>query len=69
LEVHRWKFTAVRRFAYGRALAWFDDDFDLRAGARERFLARREQPTLLVPVDPAVGLTAAHLDTVTRWLA
>lgn len=35
----------------------------------ERFLARREQPTLLVPVDPAVGLTAAHVDTVTRWLA
>lgn len=62
-----WKFTAVRRFAYGRPLAWFDDDFELRAGARDRFLARRDQPTLLVPVDPAVGLTAAHLDAVTCW--
>jgi Swiss Army Knife RNA repair-like protein len=62
-----WKFTAVRRFAYGRPLAWFDDDFELRAGARERFLARRDQPTLLVPVDPAAGLTAAHVDAVTHW--
>jgi hypothetical protein len=62
-----WKFAAVGRFAYGRPLAWFDDDFALRAGARERFLARRDQPTLLVAVDPAAGLTGAHLDAVARW--
>ncbi|MFC4854020.1 HAD domain-containing protein [Actinophytocola glycyrrhizae] len=59
-----WKFAAVGRFAYGRPLVWFDDDFDLRPGARERFLRRRDQPTLLVPVDPAVGLTQEHLDAV-----
>lgn len=62
-----WKFPAVGRFAYGRPLAWFDDDFGLRPDARERFLARREPPTLLVPVDSGAGLTAAHFDTVARW--
>lgn len=62
-----WKFPAVGRFAYGRPLAWFDDDFALRPGARTRFLTRRDPPTLLVPVDPAIGLTAAHLDAVARW--
>lgn len=59
-----WKFPAVGRFAYGRPLVWFDDDFGLRAGARERFLRRRDLPTLLVPVDPAVGLTAEHFAAV-----
>lgn len=61
-----WKFPAVGRFAYGRPLVWFDDDFDLRPGAKDRFLRRRDLPTRLVPVDPAVGLTDAHFDAVLR---
>jgi hypothetical protein len=64
-----WKFAAVGRFAYNRPLVWFDDDFDLRPGAKERFLHRRDQPTSLVAVDPAVGLTQEHLDAVTRWVS
>ncbi|HEX6352141.1 HAD domain-containing protein [Actinophytocola sp.] len=63
-----WKYRAVARFAYGRPLAWLDDDFDLRAGAKEEFLARRDVPTLLVPIDPAVGVTDADLASVERWL-
>jgi hypothetical protein len=59
-----WKFPAVGKFAYNRPLVWFDDDFDLRPGAKDRFLHRRDQSTLLVPVDPAVGLTPAHFDAV-----
>jgi hypothetical protein len=62
-----WKFPAVARFAYGRPLAWLDDDFELRPAAKERFLARREPPTLLVPVDPAVGITGDELAAVERW--
>jgi hypothetical protein len=62
-----WKFPAVARFAYGRPLAWFDDDFDLRPAAKARFLDRREPPTVLVPVDPAVGVTGADLAAIERW--
>jgi Swiss Army Knife RNA repair-like protein len=63
-----WKFRAVARFAYDRPLAWLDDDFDLRPTAKAAFLARRDPPTLLVPVHPATGLTAAELTTVEDWL-
>lgn len=63
-----WKYRAVARFAYGRPLAWLDDDFDLRAEAKARFLARRDMPTLLVPVDPAVGMTAGDLACVEMGL-
>lgn len=55
------------RFAYGRPLAWFDDDFDLRPAAKARFLDRRDPPTLLVATDPATGLTGAELAAVERW--
>ena len=54
------------RFAYGRPLFWFDDDFDLRPGAKERFLRRRDPLTRLISVDPATGLTSAHMDAVLR---
>ena len=50
-----WKYPAVARFAYGRPLAWVDDDFELRPDAKARFLTRRDPPTLLVPVDPRWG--------------
>jgi hypothetical protein len=59
---------AVARFAYGRPLAWLDDDFDLRVAAKASFLARRDMPTLLVPVHPAVGVTDGDLARVEHWL-
>jgi hypothetical protein len=63
-----WKYRAVARFAYGRPLAWLDDDFDLRVAAKASFLARRDTPTLLVPVDPAIGMTDGDLSRVEHWL-
>lgn len=63
-----WKYRAVARFAYGRPLAWLDDDFDLRAAAKASFLARRDMPTLLVPIDPAVGVIDGDLARVERWV-
>ncbi|MEU6152712.1 HAD domain-containing protein [Actinosynnema sp. NPDC047251] len=56
-----WKYAAVGRFAAGRPLAWFDDDFDLYRSAREAFLARRREITALIAVDPATGLRVEHL--------
>jgi hypothetical protein len=67
-----WKYPAVARFARGRPLAWLDDDFALYASARDAFLARRHasgMPTLLVPVDPHVGLTGSELASVETWLS
>jgi hypothetical protein len=63
-----WKYRAVARFAYGRPLAWLDDDFDLRPDAKASFFAKRDLPTLLTPIDPAVGVTEADLTAVERWL-
>ena len=60
----------MARHAYARPLAWLDDDFDLRPAARSAFLDRRDAATLLVPVDPAVGMTdvpKAHLDEIESW--
>jgi len=64
-----WKFPAVARHAYGRPLAWLDDDFDLYATAQDAFLAKRGgMPTVLVPVDPAAGITPADCAAVERGL-
>jgi hypothetical protein len=63
-----WKYGAVGRFAAGRPLAWFDDDFSLFASARDRFLHRRRDVTALIPVDPATGITEAHLTAAEQAL-
>ncbi|MFG1641883.1 hypothetical protein ACGFMK_16480 [Amycolatopsis sp. NPDC049252] len=64
-----WKFGPVARFAAGRPLAWFDDDFDLFPAARQTFLDRRgDLPTELIAVDPHTGLAAEHFDALESWL-
>ncbi|WP_309115908.1 HAD domain-containing protein [Saccharothrix sp.] len=63
-----WKYGAVGRFAAGQPLAWLDDDFSLFASARDAFLHRRREITALIPVDPAAGLTDAHLATAEQAL-
>ncbi|KOX18830.1 hypothetical protein ADK67_35500 [Saccharothrix sp. NRRL B-16348] len=55
---------AVGRFARERPLVWLDDDFDLFPTARRAFLDRRRDPTALIAVDPATGITADHLAAV-----
>ncbi len=65
-----WKFGPVARFAAGRPLAWFDDDFDLFPAARTAFLDRRTGlPTELIPVDAHTGLTPEHFDRLEAWLS
>jgi hypothetical protein len=61
-----WKYSAAARFAYGRPLAWLDDDFALRPEARDRFL-QREPATLLVPVDPRLGVTETEVAEIEAW--
>lgn len=49
-----WKLDAIDAFAGpDRPLAWIDDDLDASCRA---WAAARPGPTLLVPVEPAVGL-------------
>jgi hypothetical protein len=58
------KVGAVDAFVGGRAVAWLDDDF----GDVARHWARdRRAPTLLVDVDPAIGLTADLIDVLAAW--
>jgi hypothetical protein len=59
-----WKVSAIERFAGDRPAAWIDDNFNepCRSWAR-----RRQAPTLLVPTDPAVGLTDQHVEDLEAW--
>jgi hypothetical protein len=58
------KVPAVNAFAGDRLVAWLDDAFDepARAWARQRMV-----PTLLVDVDPSVGLTYEMVPRLTDW--
>ena len=58
------KVPAVDAFVGRRPVAWVDDivTVEARDWARER-----EAPTLLVEVDPAVGLTRDAVDDLLAW--
>lgn len=63
-----WKRDAVERYAAGRALAWFDDDFVGPADfewADKRTAAGT--PTLLAPISPRIGIVQADVDAVADW--
>lgn len=71
VDTPTWKYPAVARYAYGRALAWLDDDFDLHPEARDAFVAKRAAKgtdTLLVKVNPKAGMTGADLESIEGWL-
>lgn len=69
IRSEHWKFDGVLKFAAGRPLAWFDDDFGYFHKERAWFEAERgHTPTLLHHVDPKVGLRADDLDAVAAWL-
>jgi hypothetical protein len=58
------KVGAVDAFVDDRAVAWLDDAF----GDAARLWAReRTAPTLLVDVDPTVGLTRDLVDVLAGW--
>lgn len=58
------KVPAVDRLAGERALAWIDDL--LKPNAWE-WARARAVPTLLVPIDPSIGLTRPHVDQLLAW--
>jgi hypothetical protein len=59
-----WKIEPLDAYAKGRPLAWVDDNFDDICFA---WAAAREAPTLLVPVDPRLGLRDQEADTLVTW--
>ena len=58
------KVGAVDRFVGDRPVAWADDA--LGESAR-RWARERQVPTLLVPVDPSIGLTRRHVNRLADW--
>jgi len=60
-----WKLAAIERYGGpSRPLAWIDDAHD---EACADWAGSRPGPTLLVTTDPAVGITAAHVERLSRW--
>lgn len=61
-----WKLGPLDEYGNGRALAWIDDNFDESCyeWARER-----EEPTLLVPTEPHLGLEEVQVEALTAWAA
>jgi hypothetical protein len=58
------KVPAIDLVAQGRALAWVDDMLSPEAFA---WAEARDAPTQLITIDPAVGLTRAHVDRLLDW--
>jgi hypothetical protein len=60
-----WKVAAIDAWvAPSRPLAWVDDAHDHRCHA---WAGARSAPTLLVGTEPALGITAVHVDELLRW--
>lgn len=53
--------TPVLRYGAGRALAWVDQAFGVETHAEAWSSGRHDLPTLLLPTDPALGLTRDDL--------
>jgi hypothetical protein len=59
-----WKLGPLDEYGQGRAMAWVDDNFDESC---YRWARERDQPTLLVPTDPAKGLQEAETEALLAW--
>ena len=59
-----WKVEAIDRYAGQRPLAWIDDCLDESCPT---WAAAREEPTLLVSIEPARGLTDEDVEVLLRW--
>lgn len=60
-----WKLAAIERYAGpSRPLAWIDDAHDV---ACAEWASSRPGPTLLITTEPAVGITAGHVDQLLEW--
>lgn len=59
-----WKVDAIHEHAGDRPAAWVDDNLD---EACRTWAAERSAPTLLVPTDPATGLSERHVEDLIDW--
>jgi hypothetical protein len=59
-----WKLEALDEYAGERPLAWVDDSLDESC---HEWAANRTAPTLLVPCEPAIGITDAHVEAMLQW--
>jgi hypothetical protein len=59
-----WKLGPLQEYGDGRALAWVDDNFD---DSCYEWARRRQEPTLLVPTEPALGLGEAETEALVAW--
>lgn len=59
-----WKLGPLDSYARGSALAWIDDNLD---DSCYRWARERDEPTLLVPTDPAIGLQEAETEALIGW--
>jgi hypothetical protein len=65
--LRHWKLDAIDAFAGPRRpLAWIDDAHD---DSCRQWAADRAGPTLLVVTEPAIGITAAHVQALGVWAA
>jgi hypothetical protein len=59
-----WKLGPLDDYGRGRAMAWIDDSFDESC---YEWAQAREEPTLLVPTEPHIGLEEGHVAALTTW--
>ena len=59
-----WKLGPLDEYGSGRALAWIDDSFDESC---YEWAQDREEPTLLVPTESALGLEEAQTEALIAW--
>ncbi len=66
-QAEHWKLAAIDAYVGAdRPMAWIDDAHDESC---RRWAAERPGPTRLVATDPAVGLTAEHVEALLSWRA
>jgi len=59
-----WKLAPLEEYGAGRPLAWIDDSFDESCYEWAR---GRDEPTLLVPTEPHLGIEEAQVEALTAW--
>jgi hypothetical protein len=59
-----WKLASLDEYGKGRPLAWIDDSFDESCYEWAR---GRDEPTLLVPTEPHLGLEEVQVEALTAW--
>ena len=59
-----WKLGPLDQYCKRRAMAWIDDNFDESCYEWAR---GREEPTLLVPTEPHLGLEEVQVEALIAW--